>query len=67
MPKHPFSHLYEYFKLYKINPCDADSFPFVQRLYKPLAFFASGTECKCCLGSRVVLAAVLGLAIGILI
>lgn len=47
----------------KINPCDRDD----SRIGRALAFLTEGTDCRCCIGARIVFALVLGVAIGVAI
>lgn len=53
--EHFFASLYEKFKLYKLNPCDFDSW------FKWLApgFEFLTTKCPCCTGARIVFVALL--------
>ncbi|MGF6697627.1 hypothetical protein OKW38_002239 [Paraburkholderia sp. MM5496-R1] len=44
----------------KINPCDRDD----SRLGRALALLTEGTDCRCCIGARIVLALLIGLAAG---
>ena len=55
---------YEGCKVYKINPCDVDSFPKLQPLGKFFALFCYGTDCRCCLGFRTLAALLFGIALG---
>ena len=47
---------------YRINPCDFERFPSLDRLGDFLAVF--GSHCKCCSGARVLGAFALGIALG---
>lgn len=53
-------YIYEEGKMYKTNPCDADAFWWLKPIGRALAWFS--TECPCCSGTRVLLAAVAGAA-----
>lgn len=44
----------------KLNPCDRDD----SRVGRAIALLTEGTDCRCCIGARIVFALVLGLAIG---
>jgi hypothetical protein len=44
----------------KINPCERDD----SRVGRALALLTEGTDCRCCIGARIVLALLTGLAAG---
>lgn len=44
----------------KLNPCDRDD----SRLGRALALLTEGTDCRCCIGARIVLALVVGVGLG---
>lgn len=46
----------------KINPCDRDD----SRIGRALALLTEGTDCRCCIGARIVGALLVGLALGVL-
>jgi hypothetical protein len=47
----------------KLNPCDRED----SRVGRALAFLTEGTDCRCCIGARIVLALIVGSAVGALI
>lgn len=53
---------------YLINPCDMDRYkglaPIGDALAKIFQWFTAGTECQCCLGTRIVLLAALSFTAG---
>jgi hypothetical protein len=57
---------YERYKLYKLNPCDLDSFkvfkPLAKALMQVTAVFT--TQCSCCSGARIALGLTLAAVIG---
>ncbi|WP_429574772.1 hypothetical protein [Paraburkholderia sp. UCT70] len=44
----------------KINPCDRDD----SRVGRALALLTEGTDCRCCIGARILLALLVGLGAG---
>lgn len=51
--------------LYRVNPCDFEHIKAMTPVQKFFEFFTRGTDCKCCLGARVVIAFLLGVAVGL--
>lgn len=49
-----------------INVCDADKTTGIYKIGYLFAFLGSGTECRCCLGTRVALGFFLGLFMGLM-
>lgn len=56
---------------YNFNPCDMDRFKAIAPIGDALAFiwdtFTGGTECNCCLGTRLVVALAAALCLGLLL
>lgn len=48
-----------------LNVCDAKKTTGIYKIGYLFAFLGSGTECRCCLGTRVALAFILGLFMGL--
>ncbi|KVO05571.1 hypothetical protein WJ69_22995 [Burkholderia ubonensis] len=46
--------------LMKLNPCDREN----SRLGAAFAALTYGTDCRCCIGARIVAALVFGLVVG---
>ncbi|WP_061161089.1 hypothetical protein [Caballeronia temeraria] len=44
----------------KLNPCDRDD----SRIGRALVWLTLGTDCRCCIGTRIVVASIIGLAVG---
>ena len=51
-------HLYEKRRIYLLNPCDVDASPKIKPLGTTLALL--GSHCKCCSGTRVLVALAVG-------
>lgn len=49
--------------LMKLNPCDRDD----SHLGRAFAFLTEGTDCRCCIGARIVLALIVGIGFGALL
>lgn len=48
-----------------LNVCSADNDKGIAKVGWLFAFFGDGTDCRCCLGMRIVLAFILGLLMGL--
>ncbi|WP_206002542.1 hypothetical protein [Paraburkholderia antibiotica] len=46
----------------KLNPCDRED----SRVGRALAFLTEGTDCRCCIGARIVFALIVGLGLGLI-
>lgn len=46
----------------KLNPCDRDD----SRIGRALALLTEGTDCRCCIGARIVIGIMVGVVIGVL-
>jgi hypothetical protein len=55
-----FARFYEWSRLYRLNPCDVDALPAMALVGRVLAAF--GSHCKCCSGTRVLVAMAIGAA-----
>lgn len=50
--------------MHKVNPCDYEHAVVLKPIMKLFTALTYGTDCRCCLGARMVFALLIGFVIG---
>ena len=61
--------VYDIYEKYlsRLNPCDYNSPKWLQSIGGAVAHLCDGTDCRCCLGFRMVFALMIGIGFGLFI